>query len=145
MPIPAAHRAALPHWNSYSLRGHRETYARRDGESAEIRDAQLSLTGLAADEATAADIRRALKSDIPASFKTTDAIRVKEQPLKTADPFVTNDPELLPVEEVIARSDLLILCQPHTMWRGLDLGGKPLIDIWGAMKPDVGLAKRRHG
>ncbi len=56
---------------------------------AEIRDAQLTLTGLATDEATAADLRRAIKSDIPGSFKTTEVIKVKEQPLKVVEPFVT--------------------------------------------------------
>ena len=31
----------------------------------------------------------------------------------TTDPFVTTDPDLLPLDEVVARSDLLILCTPH--------------------------------
>jgi OmpA-OmpF porin, OOP family len=55
----------------------------------DIRDAQLSLAGLAPDEATASDIKRGLKSDLPASFKTTEALRIKELPLKTIDPFTT--------------------------------------------------------
>jgi OmpA-OmpF porin, OOP family len=57
--------------------------------SIDMRDAELSIAGLAADEATAADIRRSLKSDVPPSFKTTEALRIKEVPLKTIDPFTT--------------------------------------------------------
>lgn len=57
--------------------------------SVDIRDTQLSLAGLAADESVADDVRRALKSDIPGSFKTSEALRVKEAPVKTVDPFTT--------------------------------------------------------
>jgi len=62
---------------------------RLDEGSAEIRDSQLTLTGLAPDDTVAGDIRRALKSDLPASFKTAEAIRVKEPAVRTVDPFVT--------------------------------------------------------
>ncbi len=58
--------------------------------SVDVRDAQLSIAGLAADAAVAEDVRRALKSDIPGSFKTTEALRIKEAPLKTIDPFTTS-------------------------------------------------------
>ena len=49
----------------------------------------------------------------------------------TTDPYVNGDPDLLPLDEVIARSHLLILCAPHARYRDLDLGGKPVVDIWG--------------
>ena len=94
---------------------------------------KVGLLGMAF-KADIDDIRASL------SYKLKKSLRFQCREVLTADPFVTNDPELLPVDEVIARSDLLILCQPHSMWRGMDLGGKPLIDIWGAMQPDVGLA-----
>jgi UDP-N-acetyl-D-mannosaminuronic acid dehydrogenase len=32
---------------------------------------------------------------------------------------------------VIERSDLLILCAPHSAYRDLDFGGKPVVDVWG--------------
>jgi OmpA-OmpF porin, OOP family len=57
--------------------------------SVDMLDAQMTISGLAPDEATADDIRRALKSDIPATFRTGETIRVKEVPLKTVDPFTT--------------------------------------------------------
>jgi UDP-N-acetyl-D-mannosaminuronic acid dehydrogenase len=49
----------------------------------------------------------------------------------TTDPYVTTDPELLPIDEVMERSDLLVLCTPHTVYRDLDRRNKPMIDVWG--------------
>jgi UDP-N-acetyl-D-mannosaminuronic acid dehydrogenase len=47
---------------------------------------------------------------------------------------VTTDPELLALDEVVARSDLLVLCAPHAAYRDLDFGGKPVVDVWGFLK-----------
>jgi len=60
----------------------------------------------------------------------------------TTDPFVTADPDLLPFDEVVARSDVLILCTPHGIYRGADLKGKPVIDVWGMLEnaPDFASA-----
>lgn len=64
------------------------------------------------------------------SYKLKKALRFHSREVLTADPFVTTDPDLLPATEVVARSDLLILCAPHSQWSELDLRGKPLVDIW---------------
>ena len=52
----------------------------------------------------------------------------------TTDPFVTADPDLLPLDEVIARSDILILCTPHKSYKSADLKGKPVVDVWGMLE-----------
>ena len=52
----------------------------------------------------------------------------------TTDPFVTSDPELRGLDEVIARSDLMILCAPHSIYRDLDFAGKPVVDVWGFLR-----------
>ena len=52
----------------------------------------------------------------------------------TTDPFVTADPDLLPLDEVVARSDLLILCTPHSGYKTADLKGKPVVDVWGILE-----------
>jgi UDP-N-acetyl-D-mannosaminuronic acid dehydrogenase len=52
----------------------------------------------------------------------------------TTDPFVTVDPDLLPLDEVIARSDILILCTPHNSYKSADLKGKPVVDVWGLLE-----------
>ena len=52
--------------------------------------------------------------------------------VECADPYVP-DQRLLPAEQVIADADIVVLGVPHKAYRGLDVGGKDVIDIWGAM------------
>jgi len=49
----------------------------------------------------------------------------------TTDDHVTVDPDLSTLDEVIEKSDVLILCVPHGEYKNLDTKGKPIIDIWG--------------
>jgi UDP-N-acetyl-D-mannosaminuronic acid dehydrogenase len=65
------------------------------------------------------------------SYKFKRALANHADAVLTTDPFVTTDPDLLPLDDVVARSDLLILCAPHSAYRDLELGGKPVVDIWG--------------
>jgi UDP-N-acetyl-D-mannosaminuronic acid dehydrogenase len=51
----------------------------------------------------------------------------------STDPFVTTDPELLPLEEVIARSDVFVVATPHAAYASVDLGGKPALDVWNIL------------
>jgi UDP-N-acetyl-D-mannosaminuronic acid dehydrogenase len=68
------------------------------------------------------------------SYKFKKALLPLTDAVLTTDPFVTTDPELLALDDVIARSDLLILCAPHLAYRELDFAGKPVVDVWGALK-----------
>jgi UDP-N-acetyl-D-mannosaminuronic acid dehydrogenase len=68
------------------------------------------------------------------SYKFKKALASHADVVLTTDPFVTTDPELLPLDEVVARSDLLILCAPHSAYRELDFAGKPVVDMWGMLK-----------
>jgi UDP-N-acetyl-D-mannosaminuronic acid dehydrogenase len=68
------------------------------------------------------------------SYKVKKALLPLADAILTTDPFVTTDPELLPLDDVIARSDLLILCAPHSAYRELDFAGKPVVDVWGTLK-----------
>jgi UDP-N-acetyl-D-mannosaminuronic acid dehydrogenase len=65
------------------------------------------------------------------SYKFKKALASLAEAVLTTDPFVTTDPELLALDDVIRRSDLLILCAPHSVYRDLDFGGKPVVDVWG--------------
>lgn len=65
------------------------------------------------------------------SYKFKRALANHADAVLTTDPFVTTDPDLSPLDDVVARSDLLILCAPHSAYRDLELGGKPVVDIWG--------------
>lgn len=66
------------------------------------------------------------------SYKLKKTLAFHCHQVLTADPFVADDPDLVPTDELIDRSDLLILCVPHRAWQGLDTRGKPLIDIWNS-------------
>jgi UDP-N-acetyl-D-mannosaminuronic acid dehydrogenase len=68
------------------------------------------------------------------SYKFKKALATLAGAVLTTDPFVTTDPDLLPLDDVIARSDLLILCAPHAAYRDLDFAGKPVVDVWGFLK-----------
>jgi UDP-N-acetyl-D-mannosaminuronic acid dehydrogenase len=48
------------------------------------------------------------------------------------DPFV-EDPRLLPIEHVVANSDVIVLGAPHAQYRRIAIGGKDVVDIWGVL------------
>ncbi|OGO56052.1 MAG: nucleotide sugar dehydrogenase [Chloroflexi bacterium RBG_16_70_13] len=48
------------------------------------------------------------------------------------DPYV-RDERLVPLEEVLAGSEILVLGAPHQAYRSLEVGGRDVVDIWGAM------------
>jgi UDP-N-acetyl-D-mannosaminuronic acid dehydrogenase len=64
------------------------------------------------------------------SYKLKKTLLLQAKAVLTTDPHVTTDPELLPLEEVVRESELLILCVPHSAYRNLDLKGKKVLDIW---------------
>jgi UDP-N-acetyl-D-mannosaminuronic acid dehydrogenase len=64
------------------------------------------------------------------SYKLKKLLGYQAKAVLTTDPYVSDDPELLPIEEVISRSDVLVLCAPHRVYAGLNLSGKCVIDIW---------------
>jgi UDP-N-acetyl-D-mannosaminuronic acid dehydrogenase len=68
------------------------------------------------------------------SYKFKKALVGVAHEVLTTDPFVTVDPDLLPLDEVIARSDVLVLCTPHMSYKSADLKGKPVVDVWGLLE-----------
>ncbi len=68
------------------------------------------------------------------SYKLKKALTGLAHEVLTTDPYVTDDSELFPLDEVVARSDLLVLCTPHDTYKTSDLRNKPIIDIWGSLK-----------
>jgi UDP-N-acetyl-D-mannosaminuronic acid dehydrogenase len=68
------------------------------------------------------------------SYKLKRALQMCAREVITTDPFVTTDPAVLPLEQVVARSDILILCTPHSAYAEVDLKGKPVVDVWGFLK-----------
>jgi UDP-N-acetyl-D-mannosaminuronic acid dehydrogenase len=71
------------------------------------------------------DIRASL------SYKFKKVLKGIARDVLATDPLVTVDPDLLPLDEVIARSDILILCTPHSVYKTANMKGKPVVDVWG--------------
>jgi UDP-N-acetyl-D-mannosaminuronic acid dehydrogenase len=68
------------------------------------------------------------------SYKLKRTLQMFARDVLTTDPFVTTDPAILPLEQVVERSDILILCTPHSAYADADLKGKPVVDVWGFLK-----------
>jgi UDP-N-acetyl-D-mannosaminuronic acid dehydrogenase len=63
------------------------------------------------------------------SYKLKRILRFKAAEVLTTDPHVTSDPDLVPLDEVLARADLLVVGTPHRAYADLQLR-QPVIDIW---------------
>jgi UDP-N-acetyl-D-mannosaminuronic acid dehydrogenase len=69
------------------------------------------------------DIRSSL------SYKLKRILRFKAKRVLCTDPYVNQDPDLVPYEKVLAEADLLIVGAPHRVYRDLKTT-LPVIDIW---------------
>ena len=66
------------------------------------------------------------------SYKLKRLLRFRARAVLTTDPLVTSDPELLPLDEVLGRADLLIIGVPHAEYRDLS-PRQPVADVWNAL------------
>jgi UDP-N-acetyl-D-mannosaminuronic acid dehydrogenase len=69
------------------------------------------------------DIRSSL------AYKLKRILRFKANATLCTDPYVMTDPELVTLNEVLARADLLIIGAPHDAYREI-APDQPLVDIW---------------
>jgi UDP-N-acetyl-D-mannosaminuronic acid dehydrogenase len=69
------------------------------------------------------DIRSSL------SYKLKRLLRFKADRVLCTDPFVSVDPDLTPLDEVLSHSDVLILAAPHRVYQDL-VTEVPVIDMW---------------
>jgi len=63
------------------------------------------------------------------SYKLRKILAIRAKSVLSTDPYV-QDPSLVPLEEVVRGSDVLILCAPHRAYRNLNLDHKVVVDIW---------------
>jgi UDP-N-acetyl-D-mannosaminuronic acid dehydrogenase len=70
------------------------------------------------------------------SFKLRKSLQVECKEVLCTDPLLDAD-FLTPLEETIERSALLFVGAPHTVYKTLDFGSKPVIDIWNATKNGI--------
>jgi UDP-N-acetyl-D-mannosaminuronic acid dehydrogenase len=87
-------------------------------------DMTVGILGMAF-KAESDDIRSSL------SYKLRRILRFKAADVLCHDPFVRIDPSLRPLDEVLERSDLLILAAPHRCYDQLQTD-LPVVNIWGS-------------
>ena len=65
------------------------------------------------------DIRSSL------SYKIKHLLDLYAEKVFTNDHYVQTDPDFLPLEDALEKSDVLVLYSPHSQYRNLDTVGKP--------------------
>jgi UDP-N-acetyl-D-mannosaminuronic acid dehydrogenase len=72
------------------------------------------------------------------SFKLRKLLTWAGATVVCTDPYV-EDARLIPIDEVVQRSDVIVLGVPHQAYKGLTLGGRDVVDIWGALGQGIRL------
>jgi UDP-N-acetyl-D-mannosaminuronic acid dehydrogenase len=70
------------------------------------------------------------------SYKLKRILAFKAGSVLCTDPYVTTDPALRPLPEVLSQSDLLVIAAPHPEYRELATD-KPVADIWNILGQGV--------
>jgi len=63
------------------------------------------------------------------SYKLKRVLNVRAKKVMTSDPFVTVDDALVPLDEVLERSDLIVIGAPHRAYAEITIT-QPVVDIW---------------
>jgi UDP-N-acetyl-D-mannosaminuronic acid dehydrogenase len=72
------------------------------------------------------------------SFKLRKLLAWAGATVLCTDPYVRDD-RLVPLEDAIGQSDVIVLGVPHQAYRGLVLGGRDVVDVWGALGEGIRL------
>ena len=99
-----------------------EAMERRYGS---LRGRTIGLLGMAF-KAESDDIRSSL------SYKLRKLLLWAGARVLCTDPYVA-DPRLVPLDQVLAEAEILVLGVPHRVYRDANLGERELVDIWGAL------------
>ncbi len=96
-----------------------------------LRGKTIGILGMAF-KAESDDVRASL------SFKLRKLLSWAGARVVCTDPYVPDD-RLVPLETVLAESDLLVLGVPHRAYRGLEIAGRDVVDVWGALGEGIRL------
>jgi UDP-N-acetyl-D-mannosaminuronic acid dehydrogenase len=70
------------------------------------------------------------------AYLLADLLAAKAREVLCTDPIVGGDLDLLPLDEVLRRADLLVIGAPHPQYRDLRTD-KPVVDIWNLLRRGV--------
>jgi UDP-N-acetyl-D-mannosaminuronic acid dehydrogenase len=90
-----------------------------------VRGKRIGILGMAF-KAESDDVRASL------SYKLRKLLAWAGAEVRCADPYVA-DRRLVTTEEVIRESEVLVLGAPHREYAALQIGGKDVVDVWGAL------------
>jgi UDP-N-acetyl-D-mannosaminuronic acid dehydrogenase len=76
------------------------------------------------------DIRSSL------AYKLKRILSFKARQVLMTDPYVTTDPSLVPLDEVLEQADVLIVATPHPDYHGI-VTDKPVADVWNILGADA--------
>jgi len=76
------------------------------------------------------DIRSSL------AYKLKRILSFKARRVLMTDPYVTTDPNLVPLDQVLEEADVLIVATPHPDYRGI-VTDKPVADVWNILGVDA--------
>lgn len=96
-----------------------------------LQDKKVGILGMAF-KAESDDARASL------SYKLRKLLRWAGAQVLSTDPYV-HDERLVSLECVLDESDILILGAPHMAYRNLHVGGKDVVDVWGALGEGIRL------
>ncbi len=63
------------------------------------------------------------------SYKLKSLLELEVRSVVCSDPYV-REAGLIPAEELVERSDIILIGTPHKVYKRLDFRGKPVLDIW---------------
>jgi len=66
------------------------------------------------------------------SYKLRKILQISAREVLATDPLVP-DATLLPQSEVMEKADVFVIGAPHSCYRDLDFGGRPVVDIWNIL------------
>jgi UDP-N-acetyl-D-mannosaminuronic acid dehydrogenase len=96
-----------------------------------LRGRTVGILGMAF-KAESDDIRASL------SFKLRKLLEWTGARVLCTDPYVT-DPRLVPLDQVLAESEILVVGAPHRPYRSLELSDREVVDIWDCLGQGIRL------